>query len=200
MTTLIIGGVALGAWLLWVRRNPKPFPASMTGLLEHPLRRRIVNPDAIVARLELAPGMRVLEIGPGGGMFAETILRRAPGTSIVCLDVQPSIVRLVRDRLGAARALHVCGDASALPLPDAGLDRILLVAVLGEVPDRGAALRECARVLRPGGFALVAEGLPDPDFMPAERLAREARAAGLVPAERVGHWASYSRVLHRARS
>lgn len=46
---------------------------------------------------------------------------------------------------------------------------VVMVSVLGEIPDRTAALRECARVLRADGLVAVTEALPDPDLTPAAR-------------------------------
>lgn len=55
------------------------------------------------------------------------------------------------------RASRTCratlGDARRLPYPDCGFDAAYLVVCLGEMPDRDAAVREVARVLRPGGAA-----------------------------------------------
>jgi ubiquinone/menaquinone biosynthesis C-methylase UbiE len=47
------------------------------------------------------------------------------------------------------------GDARELPYADATFDAAYLVAVLGEVPDPDAALRELARILKPGGRLVV---------------------------------------------
>ena len=188
--------LAIAGGLAWTRRHPAPFPARMAGLLENPVRRWVMAPDAVVRRMELNAGMRVLEIGPGGGMFAAEIARQAGASGFVCLDLQPAMLARVRNRLGEAVGL-VCGDAAALPLADASFDRILLVSVLGEVPDRPGALRECLRVLRPGGIALVAESLPDPDFIPPRRLLREAGEAGFLASARTGRWACYTQALVR---
>lgn len=197
MPIFLIVIIAIAAALAWGRRHPSPFPVAMTGMLEHPLRRRVMDPEAVVRGMALGPGMRVLEIGPGGGMFTAVLARQANGAAIVCLDVQPGMVEKVRTRLGERAAGFACGDAAALPLAEQSIDRILLVSVLGEVPDRAAALRECFRVLRPGGIAVIAEALPDPDFIPPRRLAREAREAGFAASTRTGPWASYTQAFVR---
>ena len=62
------------------------------------------------------------------------------------------------------------GNACRLPFPDAEFDAAFLVAVLGEVPDRPACLRETCRVLEPGALLSVTEQRPDPDFIAREEL------------------------------
>ena len=50
-----------------------------------------------------------------------------------------------------AEAMPVRGDALALPLADASVDRVIAAEVLEHIPDDGSAIRELVRVLRPGG-------------------------------------------------
>ncbi len=51
----------------------------------------------------------------------------------------------------------IIGSADRIPLPDASVDAILCTQVLGDLTSPDAAIREFARVLRPGGYALVTE-------------------------------------------
>ena len=189
--------LVLALVIVWQRRNPSPFPAALTALLDNPVRRLILPPDTVVQRLALEPGMHVLEIGPGGGLFTDAIVRLGGDVRLICLDVQPAMLRKVGGLLGERAPALVCATASALPFADGTFDRILLVSVLGEVPDRAAALRECARVLSPGGALAVTESLPDPDFIPPASLVREAEQAGLVAGERHGTWPCYTQRLGR---
>jgi SAM-dependent methyltransferase len=90
-------------------------------------------------------------------------------------------------------------DASALPFRDRSVDRILLVSVLGEVPARDRALRECSRLLPDDGALIVAESVIDPDYIAPRTLTREARDAGLISGDRHGSWMSYTQALwHRS--
>src|SRR5260370_14343785 len=57
-------------------------------------------------------------------------------------------------------------------------DRSLLVTVLGEIPDREAALREIFDALKPGGILSVTEVIFDPQFQSRPTVVRLARSAG----------------------
>ena len=54
-----------------------------------------------------------------------------------------------------ASARTVCGDATAMPFADGAFDRVIAAEVLEHIPHDQRALREVARVLRPGGLAAV---------------------------------------------
>jgi ubiquinone/menaquinone biosynthesis C-methylase UbiE len=195
---LVVALMLVAAALLWRRRHPKPFPARFAALLDSPVRRLVTDVDAWAHRLDLGPGMQVLEIGPGSGLFTEGVARAAAGVRITCLDIQPAMLRKVRSRLSDYAPALACGSASALPFRDGSFDRIVMVTVLGEVPDRRGALSECARVLRPDGMLAITESLVDPDFIAPRTLVREASHAGLEPAGRAGPWASYTQRFVRA--
>ena len=74
----------------------------------------------------------------------------------------------------------------ALPYPDGTFGAGYPTVVVGEVPDRRAALRESGGVLKPGRRLLVGEVLPDFHVVPFGALRERAEEAGLAFERRVG--------------
>jgi SAM-dependent methyltransferase len=114
-------------------------------------------------KLGVQPGDRLLDLGCGFGRHAFEAARR--GAAVVALDAGPEEVAQVRGTVAAMveagelapdhPATAVQGDALALPFPDATFDRVIASEVLEHIPDDLAAMRELARVLRPGGTMAV---------------------------------------------
>ncbi len=173
--------------------RPEPFPPWMTPMLEGRLRRLFFDRERTLQRIGLGSGMRALEVGPGGGYLTERAVEvLGPKGTLVCLDLQIEMLRKVRKRLGTRAPLLVCASGSSLPLRDGAFDLAFLVSVLGEIPDRRAAMQEYARILRPGGTLAVTEGLPDPDYVRTPVLRRLAADAGLEAGPRNGTWVHYT--------
>lgn len=178
--------------------RPAPFPPWLIPLLEGPLRRRLQNPEQCVEQSGLAPGMTALEVGPGAGYATGAALRKLCRSGrLVCLDLQLEMLRQVRTRLGPHAAILVCASGSQLPFRDGVFDLTYLVSVLGEIPDKEAALREYRRTLRPGGTLAVTEGFPDPDYIRASVLRRMAVRCGFEVSDRFSSFPSYTQRFRR---
>ena len=99
-----------------------------------------------------ALGNDVLEIGSGSGAIAATLIRENPGMAVTASDLDPVMVSAAAARLRDVPGATVAtADATALPFPDSSYDSVLSCLMLHHVIDWEAALREVARVLRPGG-------------------------------------------------
>jgi ubiquinone/menaquinone biosynthesis C-methylase UbiE len=90
--------------------------------------------------------------------------------------------------------LHHAG-AYQLPLPDDAVDVALVVATLGEIPDKSAALDELRRVLKPGARLAVADEWLNPALMWASHAQRCAEEAGFRRLHRTHTLAGYHILL-----
>lgn len=99
-------------------------------------------------------GARVLDLACGTGDIAFEMARR--GASVTALDVTRRMLQLARDRgrREGPGVRFVCGDMMALPLAEARFDIVTTGYGLRNVPEIVPAVREIARVLRPGGLLL----------------------------------------------
>lgn len=132
----------------------------LSGGVDRRWRRRVVRRAGGDLR-----GMVALDVACGTGDLA-LALRRA-GAGVVGVDFTLPMLERAPAKAGAdgASVLWVQGDALALPAADASVDVVTIAFGLRNVADRGAALGEMLRVLRPGGVALVLEfGMPDRDL------------------------------------
>ncbi len=107
-------------------------------------------------------GMRVLDLAGGTGDLTRALARRvAPGGEVVLADINENMVNVGRRRLvdaGVAQWVDfTIANAEQLPFEDASFDRVTIAFGLRNVTDKAAALKEMARVLKPGGQALILE-------------------------------------------
>ena len=130
--------------------------------------------DRVAARIEAAarPGARFLEIGVGTGRIAFPLQRR--GCWVAGVDLSAAMMAAYRDKAAAAglpapRLLR--GDATRLPLRDAGVDVVIEVHVLHLVAGWRQAITEIRRVLAPGGTVVLGWG---PGPLPRANSPRDA--------------------------
>ena len=108
----------------------------------------------------LREGQRVLDIAGGTGDLALAFSKKVGTTGqVVHTDINEAMLRTGRDRLldaGVILPTVVC-DAEKLPFPDGHFDVVSVAFGLRNMTHKDAALREMARVLKPGGKLLVLE-------------------------------------------
>jgi ubiquinone/menaquinone biosynthesis C-methylase UbiE len=96
-------------------------------------------------------GAQVLDVGCGNGFIAHH-LSAMLGVSAVGIDLMPETEAPIRYRRY---------DGAHVPLPDDSVDAVLLCYVLHHVQDVPALLSDITRVLRPNGFAVIYEDIPE---------------------------------------
>jgi SAM-dependent methyltransferase len=95
----------------------------------------------------------VLEVGCSSGFFLDELRRELPSALVMGADyVRGPLEQLA----GRRRDLPLMQfDLTCCPLPDASVDVVVLLNVLEHIGDDEAAVREVARILRPGGAAVI---------------------------------------------
>ena len=103
----------------------------------------------LVAQIDAGPGDTVLDVATGTGAVAKELLRQKR-CHVVGVDQSPEMLAEARRRLPPDVEL-VEADAEHLPFEDGSFDALTFAYLLRYVDDPATALRELARVVRPGG-------------------------------------------------
>ncbi|WP_299559802.1 methyltransferase domain-containing protein [uncultured Mycolicibacterium sp.] len=151
---------------------------------------------AAAAATQVPPGGVAADLGFGGGAGLRILLDAVgPHGTVYGVEISADMIDRARGvfgaEVGAGRLRLVSGSLTALPLPDASLDAAITVNTVYFVDDLDAVCRELARVLRPGGRAVI--GIGEPDVMrrlpfapygftirPVDDIADALRRAGLT--------------------
>ena len=118
---------------------------------------------------------RVLDLATGTADLALMVARRHPRVSVVGVDPSPKMLEVGERKIAAAgltaRVTLALGDAEHLGFEDASFDGVCMAFGIRNVIDRSAALREMARVTRPGRRVVILE-LSEPQSGIVGTLAR----------------------------
>lgn len=116
-----------------------------------------IEEELVVDLIGPLRGMRVLDIGCGDGALAVKLA--SLGAAVTGIDADPRMLAAARMRVASAQAdvTLVEADCHTLPFADETFDIVVAVTVLCFVQDPSLALKEMAKVLRPGGRLLLGE-------------------------------------------
>lgn len=121
-----------------------------------------------VRLLGLRPGGLYLDLASGTGDYAFTMLKACPDVRVLAVDLAREMLGVMEGKArrgGQGRALRLLrGDAERLPVADGVADGVTIGYGIRNMPDKPAALAECARTLKPGGRLVILElaGIPNP--------------------------------------
>ena len=189
--TLLVIGLRLAS-----RRRAIPCPFWLDWLLENPYMDTVASARSTIERAQIQPGMKVLDVGCGPGRLTIPAAQRVgPEGAVVALDIQPQMRQRTSERVlqsGLKNVRLVEAGAGEGTFKEDGFDRALLVTVLGEIPDRVAALTEIYKALKPGGILSVTEVLPDPHYQTRDTVSELSHQVGFADAGYTGNIIAYT--------
>ena len=179
---------ACPVWLRWQVELDNPFTKTNRA-------------HVIIEHLNVASGMCVLDVGCGPGQLTIPLAKAVgPNGSVVAADVQPGMLKRAREKAEGAKLTNIRFLQAAIgegTLESGRADRAVLVTVLGEIPDREAALTEILGGLKPGGILSVTEVVFDPHFQRQETVRQLANAVGFHVKALFGNRLAYTMHLEK---
>jgi len=123
---------------------------------------------------ELKPGDRIVDVGSGAGIDSLIAARMvAPHGEVIGVDMTPAMLdkaRRATEESGLQNVEFRMGYAERMPIEDGWADVIISNGVLNLMPDKQAALKEMARVLKPGGRIQIGDILVQKEVPEDARL------------------------------
>ena len=194
---LIIFAIIAIVWRQSSRRSSIPCPSWLGWMVEldNPFFRNN-RAREIIRHLELEPEMQVLDFGCGPGRLTIPVAKQiTPGGSVTAFDIQEGMLQRVREKAQVENVDNIQfihGAAGEGKLGHGVYDRVLLVTVLGEIPDQKTALAEVFEGLRSGGILSVTEVIADPHFQRHDNVRSVAESVGFKEKIIFGHRFSYT--------
>jgi ubiquinone/menaquinone biosynthesis C-methylase UbiE len=165
-------------------------PSAYRAALDDPARDEYSKPGEVVRALAFREGEVVADIGSGTGYFTVRFAR-AVGESgrVYAVDVSPDMIRHLNRRLrdeGIGNVVTVLSDPDDPLLPDASVDRFVIVNTWHHIEDQVGYLEKMKRMLRPGGQVVhidfqkrdVPVGPPTSEKIAREDLVKQMKDAG----------------------
>jgi trans-aconitate methyltransferase len=164
-------------------------------------RLRLALADGVLIAAAAGRPIRLLDAGCGDGLLSLSLAKRHPDWEVIGVDRRDDLLDGARTRASARSLANVrfeAGDLTA-PMPVSGVDAVVALECLHEIPDDEAALASMAGALAPGGLLVLQ--VPDRDWAPvlpgsdgrwreevrhgysADEIAAAVRRAGLEPIE-----------------
>lgn len=176
------------SWLHWAVELENPFAKSSQSKI-------------IISGLDVKAGMTILDIGCGPGRLSIP-LAKAVGErgTIVAIDIQPEMLNIVQKKAEKEKVYNIA--VVNLPMGEGKLDnynadRAILVAVLGEIPNRANALKEIYDSLKPGGILAISETIFDPHYQNKQNVLNLVNSIGFSEVGFAGNKLAYTIYLEK---
>jgi len=151
------------------------------GRLHHDIADRTAD---LAVSVRAAP-VRVLDVGCGTGYLLRRLAREYPQASeLAGVDPAPAMIAAARQAADDSRLRYRVGTAERLPFDDGAFDLIVSTTSFDHWQDQLAGLRECARILAPGGSLVLAD-LFSPLLRPTLLAGRRGKARSRQRASRL---------------
>lgn len=173
-----------------------PIPSFFTRLIDNPIRRNFIQkPDVLVERMQLKPGMIVVEIGPGKGSYTIVVAKRIlPNGKVYAIDISEYVIERLKIRIEKESITNIIPkieNAYNFSFANESVDRVYAITCLPEIPEPVKVLRECSRILKPDGLICLCELFLDPDYPRRKTEKRWANEAGLKLEHEFGNLTVY---------
>lgn len=159
-------------------------------VFDDPTRDAWQKPVEVVAALRITPGMTAVDLGAGTGYFLPHLANAVgPKGTVIGLDIEPDMVRYMRERAAKAKLTNVRAEVAKADdpgLPAASVDRILIVNTWHHISSRPSYAAKLREALRPGGLLAIVDftmsadrGPPKEHRILPEKVIEELTAGGL---------------------
>lgn len=187
MTIIIVSVVvfilASIVWRFASHRHSIPCPTWLSWLVEldNPFT-KINRAAVIVEHMDLKSGMSVLDVGCGPGRLTIPVAKQVGNAGkVVAVDIQAGMLARAKKKSQTENLSNIeflLAGIGEGKLVREHFDRALLVTVLGEIPEKRAAMKEIFNTLIPGGILSVTEIIFDPHFQTKNTVTRLASEVG----------------------
>ena len=147
----------------WTRVDQTSDPSFYSALLQA-TRAQLLDearrdPGAVLAPLELRPGLRLLDVGCGTGDYLQVMAPLITPGPAIGIDLSATLITAAQQRIApeTGNVSFQVGDAYDLPFPDRSFDRVVATQVLLHLTEPWRAVQEIRRVLVPGGLVSIGE-------------------------------------------
>jgi len=122
------------------------------------LHQQIADRTADLALTAAPAPRRILDVGCGTGYLLRQLDARCPdAVELTGVDPAPAMIEAARAAAAGERLRRLAGTAEDLPFPAGSFDLVVSTTSFDHWADQRAGLRECARVLAPGGWLVLTD-------------------------------------------
>ncbi len=157
--------------------------------LERPEREFEENTSLLIKNLDLKEGMTVADIGAGSGYHTRLISKQIGKGKVFAVDVEPEMIAFINDRIKEEKLNNittVLGSETAVNLPDASTDLILLVDVYHEFSFPYEMGLSMYKALKPNGRLVLVEFRSEDFAVPIKSIHKMSEAQSVKELNAVG--------------